>query len=146
MIAVASTAALFWRDGDPAPTAYILLTVLLLYVDLFAVLFVAAQAAAVIAIHRYRRRELPPALVRCWAIIAAASAPLALLMITNERSQISWLTRPTLRYLGQTVTAMANGWLGLGVVTVLAVSGAAAVLASRQFTLYTRRNPGPAGR
>jgi mannosyltransferase len=133
MIAVGSTAALFWRDGEPAPTAHVVLTVLLLYVDLFAILFVAAQASAVVVAHRWRRAKLPAGLARCWALIAAATAPLALLMITGERSQISWLTRPSFRYLAQTVTAMTNGWLGLIVMGALAALalGAAVVLRRR---------------
>jgi hypothetical protein len=132
MIAVGSTAALFWRDGELAPMAYVVLTVLLLYVDLFAVLFVAAQAGAVVVVHRWRRAQLPAGLARCWAVIAAATAPLALLMITGERSQISWLTRPSLRYLAQTVTAMANGWLGLIVMGVLAALALGTAVARRR--------------
>ena len=130
MVAVASTAALFRRDGEPAPAAYVILTVVLLYLDLFAVLFVAAQAGAVVVVHRWRRVPLPPGLLRWWAIIAAAAAPLALLMITGERSQISWLTRPTLRYLGQTFTAMTNGWLGLVVMALLALCGVVTLAAT----------------
>jgi mannosyltransferase len=130
MLAVASTAALFWRDDGPAPTAYVILTVLLLYADLFAVLFVAAQAAALLAIHRWRRAALPVPLLRCWAIIAASVAPLALLMMISERSQISWLTKPTVRYLGQTVTAMTNGWVGLGVMAGLAAIAVSAIAVS----------------
>lgn len=129
MVAVASTAALFWRDGEPAPAAYVILTVVLLYLDLFAVLFVAAQASAVV-VHRWRRGQVPAELLRCWTIIAAAAAPLGLLMITGERSQISWLTRPTLRYLGQTIAAMTNGWLGLVVMTLLALGGVVALVAT----------------
>jgi len=130
MVAVASTAALFRRDGEPAPAAYVILTVVLLYLDLFAVLFVAAQAGAVVVVHRWRRVPLPPGLLRWWAIIAAAAAPLALLMITGERSQISWLTRPTLRYLGQTFTAMTNGWLGLVLMALLALCGVVTLAAT----------------
>jgi hypothetical protein len=51
-------------------------------------------------------------------------------MITGERSQISWLTRPTVRYLGQTITAMTNGWLGLAVMALLAFCGVVALAAT----------------
>ncbi|HSS09417.1 MAG TPA: hypothetical protein VLL25_06005 [Acidimicrobiales bacterium] len=140
LLAVASTAALFWRNEKPAPRTYIAATVALLYVDLFAVLFVVAQAGAVVAIHRHRGMPVPRMLVRCWAIIAAVTAPLALLMITNQRSQISWLTRPTLRYLEQTITAMTNGWLGL------TVMGGLALVALATVRLTTRGRMVPTGR
>jgi mannosyltransferase len=128
LLTVASTAALFWREDGPAPGAYIAVTVALVYADLFAVLFVVAQAAAVVAVYRRRRLPLPPALARCWAIIGIAGAPLALLMMLRERSQISWLSKPGFVFLERTFTTMTAGWLGLGVTVGLAGIAIGAVL------------------
>ncbi|HWW54355.1 MAG TPA: hypothetical protein VNY84_11330, partial [Acidimicrobiales bacterium] len=128
MLTVASTAALFWQEDGPAPGAYIVATVALVYADLFAVLFVVAQAAAVVAVCRRRRVPLPRALARCWAIIGVAGAPLALLMMIKERSQISWLSKPSFLFLERTFTTMASGWLGLGVTVVLVAVAIGAVL------------------
>ncbi|MGH9126048.1 MAG: hypothetical protein ACRDZ8_15180 [Acidimicrobiales bacterium] len=113
LLALASTVALFARRGNPAPGWYLAFTVLLLYADLFAVLFVIAQALALVLLSRYRREKLSPALVRCWAVIAIGGAPLAMLMMVRERAQISWLPRPTVAQLGDTFLSMTNGWAGL---------------------------------
>jgi hypothetical protein len=45
----------------------------------------------------------------CRAVIAVVTAPLALLMVFKQLSQISWLTRPSFRDLAQTLTGMAGG-------------------------------------
>ena len=63
---------------------------------------------------------VPPALKRCWWVIAAASAPLAVVMLVFERGQISWLAKPSAAVLATTITSMSSGWLGLEVVLVLA--------------------------
>jgi mannosyltransferase len=119
LLTVASTAALFWRDERPDPRLYVGATIALIYADLFALLFVVAQAVAVVAVCRRRRVPLPPLLARCWTAIAAATAPLVLLMMLKERSQISWLSEPTFKYLQHTVTEMTAGWLGFTVVAGL---------------------------
>ena len=93
----------------PAPAAYVAATVALLYADVFAVLFAAAQALAVVAVNHRRHAPLPRQLVRCWVVIAAAAAPLGLLIVTREGSQISWLPRPSFGDLVHTFTAMTNG-------------------------------------
>jgi mannosyltransferase len=129
LLAVASTVALFWHDDKPALGAYVALTATLLYGDLFAILFVAAQVAALIVIYRRRGQSVPKVLWKAWAAIAAITAPFALPMLAWEHSQISWLTKPTLQYLGQTFTTMTNGGLGLGVTAGL---GVVAVLAIRR--------------
>jgi mannosyltransferase len=121
LLAVVSTAALFARDGEPSPVWYVAATTALLYADLFAVLFVAVQAAVLVVLTWSRRRRMSPVLVRCWLAIGGAAAPLALVMVSRERAQISWLTRPTVAQLGTTYSEMANGPLGLLVITVLAV-------------------------
>jgi mannosyltransferase len=127
LLAVASTVALFWHDDKPALGPYVALTAALLYADLFAVLFVVAQVAALIVIYRRRGQPVPKALWRGWAVIAAITAPFALPMLVWEHSQISWLTKPTLQYLGQTFTAMMNGGLGLAVTAGLIVFALIAV-------------------
>ncbi len=124
LLAVASTAALVWRDGEPSPRAYVVTTALLLCTDLFAVLFVAAQAAAVL----FARRGAGLAVLRrCWLAIAAVTAPVWVLMATVEHGQIGWLGRPTLGYLGGTVSGMGGGWLGLALMVALGAGGTAAV-------------------
>jgi mannosyltransferase len=127
LLAVGSTAALFWRQEEPAPGPYVALTAALLYVDLFAVLFLVSQALAVLVVHRWSGTGVPRVLIRCWLAVAAITAPLALVMVLRELSQISWLTSPTGRYLGQTVTAMTAGWLGLSVMAALSVVGLLAI-------------------
>jgi mannosyltransferase len=131
LLAVICTAALFWNDGEPAPGPYVAATVLLLYVDLFAVLFVAAQLAAVVAVHLWRHRSLPRPLLRCWLVIAALTAPLWLIMMTVERTQIGWLGRPTLSYLELTVLHMTDGRLGLAISAALAMLAVITLARSR---------------
>ncbi len=121
LLAVASTVALFWRGERPAPRAYIVLTVALIYADLFAVLFVAAMAAAVVLVRWSRGDPVPPVLIRAWAMVAAATAPLDLVMVVGQRNQISWLARPRLFDLEFTVTRMTAGWIGFWLVAVLGV-------------------------
>jgi mannosyltransferase len=131
LLAVASTAALLWRADHPAPLAYVTATLLLLYVDLFASLFVLAQAGALAAVYWRHHMRVPIVFVRCWTIIAAVTAPLGLLMVFNQLSQISWLTRPSFRYLVQTLTGMGGGVVGfailggLGVIALLDWRGSA---------------------
>jgi mannosyltransferase len=129
LLAVGSTAALFWRDGEPAPGPYVAATIALLYADLFAVLFVVAQAAMVVVVHRRRGEPVPPVLLRSWRTVALGAAPLAVLMIARERSQISWLGRPSVHDLVRTFTSMTGGWLGLGVTLGLAGLAGLAVVA-----------------
>jgi len=119
LLAVASTAALLGWGDRPAPAIYVAATVGLLYADLFAVLFVATQAIAVLAVHRRRRAPVSRQLLRCWAVIAAVTAPLGLLIMNRERSQISWLPRPAFADLVRTMTGMTNGWWGLGLISGL---------------------------
>ncbi|HEY2430770.1 MAG TPA: hypothetical protein VGI06_17680, partial [Acidimicrobiales bacterium] len=128
LLALASTAALFWRDGEPAPTAYVVATVALLYADLFAVLFVACQAGAVLVVHRRRPHNVPPALVRSWGLIALGALPLALIIVLREGSQISWLPRPSPAALWQTVLSMAGGGAALAVMVGLVTLGALVAL------------------
>jgi len=119
LLAVASTAALLRWGDRPAPVAYVAATVALLYADLFAVLFAAAQALAVVAVDHRRATPVPRQLVRCWMLISAAAAPLALLILTREGSQISWLPRPSFVDLVHTFTGMTNGWWGLALIAGL---------------------------
>jgi len=122
LLAVVSTAALFWREDEPAYRLYVVATVLLLYTDLFAALFVVAQVAAITVVHVRRNGALPPrALIRCWASIAALTAPLFLLMTLVERAQIAWIRRPSLSYLELTVREITNGWQGFALVVGLAI-------------------------
>jgi mannosyltransferase len=121
LLALASTAALLWRDDGPAPMVYVVVTVLLLYVDLFASLFVVAQAGTLAMISWRRHTRVPRRYLRCWAITAAVTTPLGLLMVFSQRSQISWLTRPSLRYLGQTLTGMGGGVVGYAVLAAFAL-------------------------
>lgn len=130
LLAVASSAALVWRDGRPSPKVYVAVTAALLYMDLFAVLFVAAQAGAVVLFHRRRGSPLPVVMRRCWLAIAAVTAPLCLLMTLVERGQIAWIGRPTLAYLAHTVTEMAGGRTAL--VAMAALGLYTAVVVSRR--------------
>jgi uncharacterized membrane protein len=119
LLGIASTTALFWdEDGGVAFGPYVVLTILLLYTDLFAALFVGAQAVAVVAMRR--GRDLRP-LVHCWLVIGAVTAPLWLWMITAERGQIAWLGRPDLPNLERTIKEMGNGAVGLTIVCALSV-------------------------
>ena len=128
LLAVLSTAALFWHEDEPAYGPYVLLTVLLLYTDLFAALFVVAQAAGIVIVHRRRYGSLPPRrLFSCWALIGGLTAPLFLLMTLVERSQISWIQVPSLGYLELTVREMTNGRLGLVIVLGLAAVAIAGI-------------------
>jgi mannosyltransferase len=126
LLAVASTAALVKWGDRPAPAAYVAATVALLYADVFAVLFAAAQALAVVAVSHRRHAPLPRQLVRCWVVIAAAAAPLGLLILAREGSQISWLPRPSFGDLVHTFTGMTNGWWGLALIAGLVVALCAA--------------------
>ena len=126
-LAVLSLVALLWRAERPAPRAYVAVTLVLVYVDLFALIFVAAVALAVVVVHRLRSEPVPRILIRCWAIIAAGSAPLTLVMVVGQRGQISWLTRPDFGVLRRTISAMSGGWTGLLAVVVL---GGAAIAAA----------------
>lgn len=139
LLAAVSTVALFWRPDGAAPKVYTAATVALVYADLFAVLYVVAVAAVVVAFCRARHRVQPQprALTRSWGIIAAATAPLALLMTVFERGQIGWLPPPSVQKLRDTVTAMTGGWLGLEVVVVLAAVALIAGGGRRDRTLLT---------
>jgi mannosyltransferase len=121
LLAAVSTVALFWRGRGPAPRAYVVTTVALLYADLFAILYVGALALVLVVGYRLRGEPVPAALKRCWWIIAGAAAPLAAVMMIFERAQISWLGRPRFQDLTGTLTSMTSGWLGLSIVTALAV-------------------------
>ena len=124
LLAVASTVALFGDADERAPGAYVLATAALIYADLFAVLFVVAQAVGVTAVRQWRGERLPVGLVRSWAIVAAATAPLALLTLVRQHSQISWLTRPHLHDLGHVYLEMTVGWVGLAAVVGLTILAA----------------------
>jgi mannosyltransferase len=119
LLAVASTAALLGWDDHRTPSRYVAATVALVYADLFAVLFVAAEAIAVVLVDRRRHIPISRDLVRCWAMIAGATAPLGLLILTREGSQISWLARPSLGELLRTLTNMTNGWWGVAILAGL---------------------------
>ena len=110
LLAVASTAALM----SPARRWYVAATIALLYVDLFAALFV-------IAVGWRRGRDL-------WPRIALAIAPLTVLVL-SQRGQISWLPRPSLSALLGTFRTMAGGGLALIVVAALVVLAARESLA-----------------
>jgi mannosyltransferase len=138
LLATISTVALFWLGRAPTPLVnrvYLVTTIALVYVDLFAVLHVAAMAGVVAGLSRLRHDPVPPTLKRCWWLIAAATAPLAAVMTIFERGQISWLPRPTFQVLVNTATSMSGGWLGLEVVTVLAIIA----LVSAGHTPYDQR-------
>ncbi|MDQ6617579.1 MAG: hypothetical protein M3083_23235 [Actinomycetota bacterium] len=123
LLAAVSTIALFrWRGARP----YLVATVALLYMDLFALLYVGALAAAVAAVHRLRHEPIPAAMKRCWWVIGALAAPLAVVMTGFERGQISWLARPSARVLTTTLTSMSGGGLGLAIVVALAALALAA--------------------
>ena len=102
LLAVASTAALF----SPSRRWYVAATIALLYVDLFALLFV-------VAVGWRRGRDL-------WSRIGLAVAPLAVLVV-SQRGQISWLPRPSLAVLFGTFRGMAGSGPALVVVVVLVV-------------------------
>jgi mannosyltransferase len=125
LLAALSAVALFWRRDRPAAGWYVATTVALVYVDLFAILFAAAMAGAVLLAHLSRRLPVPKVLIRSWIAIAAASAPMAAVMLLGERGQISWLGHPTIGDLTRTVTSMSSGWLGLAL--MLGLGAAAAV-------------------
>ena len=101
LLTVASSAALF----SPSRRWYVAATIALLYVDLFAVLFV-------VAVGWRRGRDL-------WPRIGLAVAPLAVLVV-SQRGQISWLPRPTVAVLFGTFRGMAGSGLALVIVAVLA--------------------------
>ncbi len=122
LLAAVSTVTLFWRGQGPAPRAYVLTTIALLYADLFAVLYIGALAGALVVGYRLRGEVVPLELKRCWWVIAGAAAPLAAVMMIFERAQISWLGRPSIRDLTATVTSMTSGWLGLSIVAALAAA------------------------
>jgi mannosyltransferase len=120
LLATVSTVALFAHLDRPASRTYLVATIALVYADLFAVLFVAAVAAVVLVVQRRRHQALPGDLRRSWWLIAAATAPLAAVMMVFERGQISWVPRSTAQVLATTFTSMSGGWLGLEIVAVLA--------------------------
>ena len=129
LLAVLSTITLFWHGERPAAGWYVATTIALVYVNLFAVLLVAAMAGAVVLVHLRRHQPVPKVLIRGWVAIAGASAPLAGLMLIGEGGQIGWLTRPTVATLVRTWTAMAGGWLGLAL--MLALAATAAIVTAR---------------
>lgn len=137
LLAAVSTVALLWRPDGAAPKVYTAATVALVYADLFAVLYVVAVAAVVVASYRHRHKPLRRGLIRSWGVIAAATAPLALLMTVFERGQIGWLPPPSVQKLRDTVTAMTSSWLGLEVVVVLAAVALIAARSGRDRTLVT---------
>jgi mannosyltransferase len=119
LLALVSTATLMAAVERPDRlrlAAYAVATTLLLYADLFAVLFVASQVA--VLAWRGRKHRLAPAL----AAVAVCTAPLALWMIANERHQIWWIQRPTPSDLLHTVLAYSGHWLGLGAIVVAGIA------------------------
>jgi hypothetical protein len=70
--------------------------------------------------------------------IAAITAPFALPMLVWQHSQISWLTKPPLKYLGQTLAALTNGGSGLGLTAALVVVALLAVRRSTRRRVSTR--------
>jgi mannosyltransferase len=134
LLATAATVALFWNDSPegrrPAPRAFLAAAIALVYVDLFALLYLAALLAVAAAIHWRRHQTIPPELKRGAIIIATASAPLALVMGVFERGQISWLPRPNAGALVTTITAMTSG--GVGFVLIVALAIVALALAARR--------------
>lgn len=128
LLAAIATVALFWHHGpqenhddrvEPAPRAFIVATIALIYADLFTVLYVGALLAvvALLAWHEHDRLSAP--LKRCCWIIAVATSPLAVVMLVFERGQISWISRPTFEVLATTIRSMSSGGLGLVVVVLL---------------------------
>jgi mannosyltransferase len=120
VLATVSTVALFGHEDGPATRLYAVATIALIYADLFGLLFAGAMAVAVVATYRVRRQPVPAALKRCWWIIAAVTAPLALVMVVFERGQISWIGPVNLPVLFTTLTSMTSGWWGLGLLVALA--------------------------
>jgi mannosyltransferase len=118
LLAVASVGAFF----GPRYRLYVVATIALVYVDLFAFLFVLSFAAGVALAHRRRVGWVPEVWVRCWAWIAVACAPLVLFVVVWQRGQISWLDRPSLSALLATFRSMAGGGVGLVVVAGLVVA------------------------
>jgi mannosyltransferase len=98
---------------------YGVVTTLLLYANLFAVLFVVSQGLAVIGRPGWRR------LLGAWVGIALCSAPLALYMLAFENTAISWISPPTVYALVRTIglyTVHRTGFIAyaaLGTVAVL---------------------------
>jgi mannosyltransferase len=123
LLAAASTAALFWERGRPAHRAYAALTIALVYVDLFAVLFAGCVVLVVGGLSWLRSRRVPSRLVRDWTVIALASLPLALLMIVGENGQIDWILPPPRSLLGHTYMEMGNGVAGTLIVVALLLIG-----------------------
>jgi len=125
LLAVVSTGTLLGalrRPDRPRLAAYWVATTLLIYADLFSILFVASQAA--VLFWRGQGRRLLPA----WVATAICSAPLNLYMVIVERNQVSWLGRPTPLILVHTVLAYTAHAFGLVLLAPLSV---AAVLSHR---------------
>jgi mannosyltransferase len=124
-LAVVSTATLMEAVRRPDRSrlvAYWLATTLLLYANLFAVLFVASEAL-VLALRGTWRRFVP-----AWVAVAVCSLPLALYQEIHERGQVAWIGRPGPGTLVRTILAYTGHRWG---VVLLLVLGAMALLSAR---------------
>jgi len=118
LLGVMSSATLLGALRRPDPrslVAYGIVTTLLLYASLFAVVFVAAQAVVVTA--RGHGRRLAPA----WAVAGLLALPLAWWQVTVQSPQITWIARPTVGALWSVVRELGGGWVGVAAFAALVV-------------------------
>lgn len=118
LLALVSTAALIGAVEQPSKRrllTYGVATVLLLWADLFALAFVGAEIAVLVATGRARP------LARTWVAVGGCTAPLALWMVAFEPYQISWIPRPTVAGLWGVVLRLGGGGLGLAAAAGLAL-------------------------
>jgi mannosyltransferase len=121
-VSTATLVAALQRPDRARLFAYGAATTMLLYANLFSVLFVAGQI--VVLARRGRWRPL----LSAWVATALCSAPLALYVVIEQQGQISWILRPTMSNLTGTFLAFTGHGVGLSLLLVL---GVVAVLSSR---------------
>lgn len=99
--------------------AYVGVSSLAVYANLFGALVIAAQLASLPLIPRRSQRPLLAAQV----VVAALTAPLALFLLAGDRDQVSWVPAPGLRTLVDFAYDLAGSRLIALILTIFVVLG-----------------------
>lgn len=128
----------------PAVLAYVVLTLLSLYVSFYAGLITLAQLALLPGF-RHRARLIVGWLV----LVAAACVPLAVLAAERGSGQLFWVARPTVGTVAQAGAVLVSAGLPpnfrVGAITIAAAVVTVAVALVLVWRALSSRSPGPAG-
>jgi hypothetical protein len=95
--------------------AYAVVTTLLLYANLFSILFIVAEAGVVVWRGSWRR------LLPAWTVTAACSLPLALYQVIYEHTQNAWIPTRSVLDLAHAFLSYTGRRFGLVLLVVLGV-------------------------